>query len=169
MRKEEEVNDKGRPLYFLNWDNEFSVRFNIHDKQINVQHVPKNIFSVELPEISVSDLLVNDVDWILKLTLRSTTDGLVESEVFNTLLRNSFDIELSLKNPNIVVWKYNDCSVEKIGFSPLIDRKSRSNPFNYILYIKIRQAIYNGNNQIIEFGIPEQVTAKTVEEEGEKE
>ena len=167
MRKEE-VNDKGRPLYYLNWDNEFSVRFSIHDKQTNVQHVPNNVFSVELPEISVSDLLMNDVDWILKVTLRSTSDGLVESEVFNVLLRNSFDVELSLKNPNKTVWKYNDCSVEKIGFSPLVDRRSRNNPFNYILYIKVKQAVYNGDNQIIEFGIPEPVPTNTeVEGEGE--
>lgn len=166
MRKEE-VTTKGKPLYYLNWDNEFSVRFNIRDKQINVQHVPNNIFSVELPEISVSDLMENDVDWMLKVTLRSTTDGSVESEVFNTLLRNSFDVELSLQSPNITVWKYIDCSVEKIGFSPLVGRKNRSNPFNYILYIKVKQAVYNGDNQIIEFGIPEQVASKTIEEKGE--
>ena len=164
----EEVGNKGKPLYFLNWDNEFSVRFNIKDKQVTLQHVPNNVFSVELPDISVSDLLVDDVDWILKVTLRSTTDGLVESEVFDVLLRNSFDVELSLKNPNKTVWRYNDCSVEKIGFSPLIDRKSRSNPFNYILYIKVKQAIYNGDNQVIEFGNEEKQNIETTDvSEGE--
>ena len=163
MRKEEVI-DKGKPLYYLNWDNEFSVRFNVHDKQTNVQHVPNNVFSVELPEIGVSDLLDGDVNLMLKITLRSTTDGLVESEVFNVLLRNSFDIDLSFKNPNKVAWKYNDCSVEKIGFSPLIDRKSRSNPFNYILYVNVKQAVYNGDNQIIEFGNREQATVEATEE-----
>lgn len=166
--RDKEVIDKGKPLYYLNWDNEFSVRFNIHDKQVNVQHIPNNVFSVELPEISVSDLLVSDVDWILKITLRSTSDGLVESEVFNTLLRNSFDVELSLKNPNKTVWRYNNCSVEKIGFSSLTDRKSRSNPFNYVLYIKVSQAVYNGDNQIIEFGNQEPEASQNVVNEGEE-
>lgn len=164
MRKDE-VTFKQKPLYDLNWDNEFSVRFNIKDKQINLQHVPNNIFSVELPEISVSDLLNEDVDWMLKVTLRSTIDGLVEKEIFNVLLRNSFDVDVSLQNPNKVAWKYNDCSVEKIGFSPLIGRKSKSNPFNYILYIKVKQAIYNGDDQVIDFGSVEQ-NEKTEEQEG---
>ena len=109
-------------------------------------------------------MLDGDVNLMLKITLRSTTDGLVESEVFNVLLRNSFDIDLSFKNPNKVAWKYNDCSVEKIGFSPLTDRKSRSNPFNYILYINVKQAVYNGDNQIIEFGNREQAQIESTEE-----
>lgn len=168
MRREEVPTNKERPLYYLNWDNEFSVRFNFKESPVVLQHIPNNIFSIELPDISVTDLLEDDVDRTLKLTLRSTSDGLVEKEVFNVLLRNSFDLDLSLKNPNKVVWKYNDCSVEKIGFSPLIDRKSRSNPFNYILYIKVHQAVYNGDDQIIQFGNLDTVKSE-VEIESDKE
>ena len=50
----------------------------------------------------------------------------------------------------------------------MIDRKSRSNPFNYILYIKVKQAIYNGDNQVIEFGNEEKQNIETTDvSEGE--
>lgn len=143
---------EGTAFYKLNWDNEFSVRFNIENESL--QHIPNNIFSIELPEIDVEDISEsnNEINKILKITLRSTIDSSVEKEVFDILFRNVFDIDISLSNPNKVSWKYKSCSVEKIGFSPLVGRKSRSNPFNFVLYVKVGQIIYNGDNTIIEFG-----------------
>lgn len=137
-------------FYKLNWDNEFSVRFNIEGASL--QHIPNNIFSVELPEILAEDMTGDEINTILKLTLRSTVDGSVEKEMFDVLFRNIFDIDLSLSNPNKVSWKYKSCTLEKIGFSPLVGRKSRSNPFNFTLYIKVGQIVYNGDNAILEFG-----------------
>ncbi len=137
-------------FYKLNWDNEFSVRFDIEGESL--QHIPSNIFSVELPEIVAEDMTGDEINTTLKLTLRSTIDGLVEKEMFDVLFRKMFNIDLSLSNPNKVSWKYKSCMVEKIGFSPLVGRKSRSNPFNFTLYIKVGQIIYNGDNTIIEFG-----------------
>jgi len=139
-------------FYKLNWDNEFSVRFSFPENQVVLQHIPNNIFSVELPEIVAFDVGEDELSGLLQITLRSTSDGSVEREVFDVLLRNNFDIDISLSNSNKATWKYNGCSVEKIAFSPLIDRKSKANPFNFTLFIKVPQIIYNGDNSIIEFG-----------------
>ncbi len=146
------MNENSGFLYKLNCDNEFSVRFNIENESLT--HIPNNIFSVELPEIAAEDMTSDEIDRTLKITLRSTTNGLVEKEMFGILFRKMFDVDISLSNPNIISWKYKSCILEKIGFSPLIGRKSRSNPFNFTLYIKVGQIVYNGDNTIIEFGNP---------------
>lgn len=156
----------GMAFYKLNWDNEFSVRFNIENSSL--QHIPNNIFSIELPEIDVEDMTDNEINKTLKLTLRSTIDGSVEKEMFDVLFRNMFDVDISLSNPNKVSWKYKGCTLEKIGFSPLVGRKSRSNPFNFTLYIKVGQIIYNGDNAIIEFGKVSQFDAPFTPIEVEK-
>lgn len=139
-------------LYKLNWDNEFSVRFNFNSKEATITHIPNNIFSVELPEVNVDEYMNNEITSVMKLVLRSTVDGSVEKELFDTLLRNMFDIEISLSNPNRANWRYSGCVVDKISFSPLIDRKSKSNPFNYTVYIKPSQITYNGETEVIKFG-----------------
>lgn len=144
------MSDNCGTFYKLNWDNEFSVRFNIENETLN--HIPNNIFSVEMPEISASDMVVEELDSTLKIVLRSTLGGFVEKEMFDILFRKTFDIDISLSNSNITPWKYKCCVLEKIGFAPLIDKKSKSNPFNYILYIKVGQIVYSGENCIIEFG-----------------
>ena len=139
-------------FYKLNWDNEFSVRFNFDSKDASLAHIPNNIFSIELPDVNVDETGDNEITSVMKLILRSTTDGRVEKELFDTLLRNMFDIEVSLSNPNKANWKYTGCVVDKVAFSPLIDRKSKSNPFNYTVYIKPGQITYNGDTEIIKFG-----------------
>lgn len=144
------MKDSAAFFYKLNWDNEFSVRFNIEG--VSLQHIPNNIFSVEMPEIDVEDMTENEIDKVMKITLRSTVDGTVEKEMFDVLFRNMFDIDISLSNPNKISWKYRSCILEKIGFSPLVGKKSRSNPFNFTLYIKVGQIVYNGDNAIVEFG-----------------
>lgn len=144
------MNEKNGYYYKLNWDNEFCVRFNIKNK--NLIHIPNNIFGVEMPDIYASELADENIDKTLKIILRSTADGAVEKEMFDVLFRNSFDVDISLSNKNHTPWKYLGCSLDKIGFTPLTDRKSRSNPFNFILYIKVGKIEYNGDNLIIEFG-----------------
>ena len=136
-------------FYKLNWDNDFSVRFNFNESNVVLQHIPNNIFSVELPDIVATDVAEDEIDSVLKITLRSTLDGSVEREVFDTLLRNNFDIDVSLTNSNKATWKYNGCSVDRIAFSQLIDRKSKCNPFNFTLFIKVGQIVYNGDTAII--------------------
>ena len=143
------MNDRNGTFYKLNWDNDFSVRLNIENETL--RHIPNNIFSIEMPEV-VSTEIDGDINDRLKLILRSTTDGNVELEIFDILLRKDFDVEISFSNANKVDWRYNGCTLEKISFTPLIDRKSKSNPFNYILYIKVNQIVYNGEKNIITFG-----------------
>jgi hypothetical protein len=145
------MNEKNGYLYKLNWDNEFGVRFNIKNNK-SLTHIPRNIFAIELPEIYAGDIADEKIDKTLKIILRSTVDGSVEKEIFDILLRSGFDVDISLTNKNHVPWKYCGCVLDKISFTPLTDRKSRSNPFNFILYIKVEQIIYNGDNVVIEFG-----------------
>jgi hypothetical protein len=130
----------------LNWDNEFSVRFKL-DNNKTLQFIPNNIFSVELPEINATDIAEKDVDKYLKLVLRSTANGVVEKEVFDILFRTSFDVEVSLSNPNKVEWQYNSCTIDKLSFSELFDRKSKANPLNFTLLIKVSQIVYVGNGE----------------------
>lgn len=138
-------------FYKLNWDNDFSVRFNFKS-DTSLIHIPNNIFSVELPAVSIDDAADNELHSTFKLTLRSTVDGQVENELFNTLFGSTFDIDVSLSNKNKVNWRYLGCTVDNVNFSPLIDRKSKSNPFNYTVNINVSQIVYNGDEQIIKFG-----------------
>lgn len=146
MRENDRLVEKTKQLYEnrLNWDNEFIVRFKL-DNNETLKCIPNNIFSVELPTIEATDIAENDVNKLLKVTLRSSYDGSVESEVFNTLFRTSFNVEVSLSNPNIVAWEYNSCTVDKVEFSQLVDKKSKANPLNLTLYIKVSQIVYTGN------------------------
>ena len=146
------MKNKNGMLYSLNWDNEFSVRFNFDSKDASLTHIPNNIFSIELPEVNIDESGDNEVSSVMKLVLRSTVDGHVEKELFDTMIRNMFDVEVSLSNPNKANWKYTGCVVDKVAFSPLVDRKSRSNPFNYTVFIKPTQITYNGETEIIKFG-----------------
>lgn len=154
------MSENNGTFYKLNWDNEFSVRFDIEKDSLT--HIPNNIFSIEMPDL-VSTEIDGEIDSRLKLVLRSTANGSVEQEIFDVLFRNDFNIEVSLSNPNKVNWKYVNCSLDKMSFTPLIDKKSKSNPFNYVLYIKVGQIVYNGETSIITFGttnVKEQLTFK---------
>lgn len=171
MMKKTEVTQDTRaigPAKFYNLDNRFSLRFTFKDKPITLKYIPDDIFSVELPEVSVDDLVNESSSKMLKLMIRSTEDGRVETELFDTLLNGVFDIDLSLTNPNKAIWKYLGCSVDKIGFSPLISRKSHANPFNYIVYVNVPVVVYNGDKQIIEFGSSTDKN-ETKEAEGDSE
>lgn len=153
--KEHQQIEKVKSLYEnkLNWDNEFIVRFRLENNK-TLKYIPNNIFSVDLPKITITDLSELDVNKTMRITLRSSYDGSVENEIFDTLLRTSFDIDVSLSNPNVVAWQYNSCSIEDIEFTPLVDRKSKANPLNIILTVKISQIVYtgSGNGESIEFG-----------------
>ena len=113
----------------LNWDNNFSVRFKLENGKSLVK-IPNNIFVLELPEITTTDMSEDVLNKYIGITLRSTQDGLVEREVFDVLFRTNFDIELSLSNPNKIDYVYKSCSVEKLTFSQLMNRP-KANPFNF--------------------------------------
>jgi len=134
----------------MNWDNNFSIRFTLNDGR-SLEKIPNNIFMVELPEIKAVDIDTDDLDKHIRLTLRSLQDGSVEKEVYDILFRTEFDIELSLSNPNKVDYVYKACSVEKIEFSPLMNKKT-ANPFNFTISAKISQIIYKGASEEITFG-----------------
>ena len=159
------MSENNGTFYKLNWDNEFSVRFDIENDALT--HIPNNIFSIEMPDL-VSTEVDGEIDSRLKLILRSTANGSVEQEIFDILFRKDFNIEVSLSNPNKVNWKYVNCSLDKMSFTPLIDKKSKSNPFNYILYIKVGQIVYNGETSIVSFGtssVKEQLSFEDADKE----
>lgn len=147
----------------INWDNEFSLRFTLHNKR-NLQIIPDSIYSVQLPKISAAEMDELNLSGRLELTLRSTIDGAVENEVFDTLFRTLFNIDVSLSNSNKIAWSYTNCSVEQIEFSPLVKKKANSAPFNFKLIIKVGQIVYHGDKEVIEFGQAENVE---LESEGE--
>lgn len=148
-----------------NWDNEFSVRFKM-DKGNQLKYVPNSIFMMELPSLVMTDmagaLVMSEMENIsqeieldnekyLKLTLRCTKDKSVEKEVFSSLMNNKFNLEISLDNPNITEFEFNDCSVSKIEYAPLI-RRQKSNFYNFIVYIKVSQVKYHIGDEVISFG-----------------
>lgn len=135
----------------LNWDNKFSVRFELENKK-ELKYIPQNIFSLELPKLDMSDISDSRVDDSLKLTLRSMKGGMIEQEVFDVLCRTTFKVNVSLGNPNINDWIYDGCSVAKIGFATLTD-KAKSNPFNLTLDINVTKITYNGGKDPYEFGM----------------
>lgn len=134
----------------MNWDNNFSIRFNLSDGK-SLEKIPNNIFMVELPEIKAVDLDTFELDKNIRLTLRSLQDGSVEKEVYDVLFRTEFDIEVSLSNPNKVDYIYKACSVDKISFAPLMNKKN-ANPFNFTVSAKISQIVYKGASEEVTFG-----------------
>lgn len=140
-----------------NWDNKFSTRFKLGNEQ-TLQVIPDNIFMVELPDLTVENYadMMNEnwsaSDKILILTLRSTKDGSVERELYDVLMRTSFDFELSLSNPNQCHSIYKGCSVEKVKFSPLLNRPNKANPFNLIVYINVEEIKYCAASDTLIFG-----------------
>lgn len=137
----------------LNWDNNFSVRFKLENGKSLVK-IPNNIFVLELPEITTTDMSEDVLNKYIGITLRSTQDGLVEREVFDVLFRTNFDIELSLSNPNKIDYVYKSCSVEKLTFSQLMNRP-KANPFNFTVWAKVSQIVFKGASEEITFGITE--------------
>lgn len=152
---------KDKEIY--NWDNEFSVRFRLNgDKQI-LKHIPNHIFMIELPQLDMKDIASdivesesetkqvngNDTEKYINLTLRSTRDKLLEKEVYSVLMNNTFNMEISLSNANIVEFEFLDCSVSKIFYTPLIHR-NKSNYFNFGVKIKVNQIkIHNGDDTVV--------------------
>lgn len=134
----------------LNWDNNFSVRFKLENGK-SLAKIPNNIFVIELPEILTTDMNEEYLNKYIKITLRSTQDGSVEKEVYDLLFRTNFDIELSLSNPNKIDYIYKSCSVEKLEFSPLMNRP-KANPFNFKVWAKVSQIIFKGASEDVTFG-----------------
>ena len=149
--------DKDKLVEKYNWDNKFSTRFKLTNGQM-LKYIPDNIFMVELPDLKVEnyadmgneDNVVSDK--MLILTLRSTKDGYVEKELSDILMHTSFDFELSLSNPNKCHSIYKGCSVEKVKFSPLLNRPNKANPFNLIVYITVEQINYYASDDVLSFG-----------------
>ena len=94
MMKKTEVKQEARAdraAKFYNLDNRFSLIFTFKDKPVTLQYIPDDIFCVELPEVCVSDLMEEESSAkTLKIMIRSTEDGRVESELFDTLLFKIF-------------------------------------------------------------------------------
>lgn len=137
----------------INWDNDFSIRFRIKNKQqTQLNYIPNNIFSIQLPSIMSVDLNTNQCSDKLILTLRSTKDGNVEKEILSVLFANTFDIDVSLSNPNETPWMFSNCSIDKIQFSTLVDKKSHTNPFNLIVSITVGKITYKTSSEMIVIG-----------------
>lgn len=139
-----------RELVRLNWDNNFSVRFKLENGK-SLEKIPNNIFVIELPEITTTDMNEDNLNKYIGITLRSVQDGSVEKELFDVLFRTNFDIELSLSNPNKIDYIYKSCSVEKLSYSPLMNRP-KANPFNFTVWAKVSQIVFKGASEEITFG-----------------
>jgi hypothetical protein len=163
MSKIEAEAEKNR----LNWDNNFSIRFKLANGK-SLEKIPNNLFAIELPEITTTDMSDEVLNKSIGITLRSAQDGTVEKELFDILFRTYFDIELSLSNPNKVDYVYKSCSVEKLTFSPLMNRP-KANPFNLTVWAKVSQIVFKGTSEEIAFGgtIKNQYDVIIEDEEGE--
>lgn len=138
-------------FYELNWASDFDAKF-VLKSDLTLKHIPNNIFSIELPDIEVSDINTDDCNKIIKIILRSPQGGCVEKEIFDILMRNSFDIIINFTKQSNISWVYKDCSIEKVGFTPLISKKSAIKPFNFILYTKVSKITYKADDFTIAFG-----------------
>lgn len=134
----------------LNWDNNFSVRFKLENGK-SLEKIPNNIFVLDLPDITTTDMSEEVLNKYIGITLRSAQDGSVEKEVFDVLFRTNFDIELSLSNPNKIDYIYKSCSVEKLTFSQLMNRP-KANPFNFTVWAKVSQIVFKGASEEVIFG-----------------
>lgn len=142
-----------------NWDNNFSVRFKLKNDKI-LEHIPNSIFMVEMPELLNTDrasvIIFDDdgsstsVDKILQLTLRTSESKSVEKEFLN-LLNTTFDIEISLNNPNITDFEFLGCSINKFSYTPLLKR-NKSNYLNLVLKIVSSQVKIHIGDEVITFG-----------------
>ena len=133
-----------------NYDNNFSVRIRL-DNGNSVSHITDNIFSIDLPKIYMANLVDNDALQTFKMSLRSTKDGSVENELYNILCRQTFNIEVSLTNPNKVDFTFNECSVSSIEFGQLA-HKAKSNPFNFTVEVDYKYAKYFNGGEVFTFG-----------------
>lgn len=134
-----------------NYDNNFSVRIKLDNGNM-LSHLTDNIFSIDLPKILMVSLVDNEDLEPFKMSLRSTKDGSVENEVYNTLCKsNNFDIEVSLTNPNKIDFIFHNCSVSSIGFAQLA-HKAKSNPFNFTVEVDYKWATYFNGGESFIFG-----------------
>jgi hypothetical protein len=134
-----------------NYDNNFSVRIKLDNGNI-LSHLTDNIFSIDLPKILMTSLVDNDELEPFRMSLKSTKDGSVENEVYNTLCKaNKFDIEVSLTNPNKIDFTFNECSVSSVGFAQLA-HKAKANPFNFFVEIDYKYAKYFNSGEVFAFG-----------------
>ena len=83
--------------------------------------------------------------------LRSLKDKSVENEVFNLLVNNKFDIDISFSNPNITDIEFLECYVNKIQYAPLLHRQ-KSTYYNFNIEIKYNLIKYHIGNDIFTFG-----------------
>lgn len=134
-----------------NYDNNFSVRIKLDNGNM-LSHLTNNIFSIDLPKILMVSLVDNDELEPFKMSLRSTKDGSVENEVYNTLCKaNNFDIEVSLTNPNKIDFIFHNCSVSTISFAQLA-HKAKANPFNFTIEVDYKYASYFNAGETFTFG-----------------
>lgn len=148
---------KEKSIDKYNFDNRFSVRFQLSDDKI-LKHIPDNIFMVEMPDLvvdSYNEIVSNgntQLPHSLVLTLRSTQDESVEKELYDVLMNTSFNVDISLTNSNKVHSSYKGCLVDRVKFSPLYNRPNKSNPFNLMVYISVEQVIYYAGDSVITIG-----------------
>lgn len=133
-----------------NYDNNFSVRIKLETGN-SASHITDNIFSIDLPKIYMTNLVDNEQLEPFKMSLRSTKDGSVENELYNILCRSTFDIEVSLTNPNKIDFAFNECSVSSIAFAELA-HKSKANPFNFTVEVDYKYAKFFNSGEVFTFG-----------------
>ena len=96
--------------------------------------------------------IMPDVDLCFKelkavLCVRLDEEGKVESEVYDLLVNNSFDMKLYYPNINCLNWEYRHCEIDTIEYDEFYNKTKNDRPFNLNLNLDIMQAIYYSNNK----------------------
>ena len=129
------------------YNSKFQLDISLNSNE-KLAYIPNNIYMFKPPVISI----MPDVDLCFKelkavLCVRLDEEGKVESEVYDLLANNSFDMKLYYPNINCLNWEYRHCEIDMIEYDEFYNKTKNDRPFNLNLNLDIMQAIYYSNNK----------------------
>lgn len=129
------------------YNSKFQLDISLNAKE-KLEFIPNNLYMFKPPLISVmpdADLCFKEMKGVL--CLRLDEEGKVESEVYDLLINNSFDLKLYYPNKNCLNWEYRHCEVDTIEYDEFYNKSKNDRPFNLLLNLEILQAVYYSNNR----------------------
>lgn len=129
------------------YNSKFQLDISLNAKE-KLTYIPNNIYMFKPPIISI----MPDVDLCFKelkaiLCVRLDEEGKVESEVYDLLSNNSFDLKLYYPNINCLNWEYRHCEIDTIEYDEFYNKSKNDRPFNLNLNLDIMQAVFYSNNK----------------------